>query len=258
MTEPIEVWWTTYSRYSEQELADHGMIPTDDIEEFEYASPYPTDGPVPCDQCRGQGARVYKVYETDEKYRVDWCYACKGTTEKEFLCSGCGAEKMVENARLTKDLPENIVQHQQWCMQNDLCMTMISSGARTCCRPIVARFDVHADGKMWGFCGVHSRGKQEDEERAAKWAVQSLEIEWKESERDKKEATVDERLAAIKTKLGMEENETMTHRIAYDGHVTVTIPLEMLENYVGVVPPGNEIDLASLVGFEAGEGPEPF
>lgn len=259
LSEPIEQWWDgSWMRYSLEQLAEHDMIPTEEIEAFTYETPFPTDGPVPCDICRGQGCEIEKVYETDEGYRVSWCYACGGTTEKLFLCSGCGAEAYVENARLTKDLPDQIVQHAQWCMLNDRCMTMISAGARTCCRPIVARFDVQADGRMWGYCGVHSRGKQDDEERAARWALDRLQDEWKQSEREQREATVDERLTAIKAKLGIPEEVALEHRIRYDGACTVTVPLEILEQYVGAPTPRQENDLESLIGFEAGDGPESF
>lgn len=255
--EPINMFWSSWDRYTIEQLEEHGLVPSDQIEEFTYDEPYPTDGPVPCDACGGQGCRVSKRYEADENYQITWCYGCNGTTERNFLCT-CGSEAYVTNARLTKDLPELIVQHKQWCMLNERCMTMISAGARTCCRPIVARFDIHHDGKMWGYCGVHSRGKQEEEERNARWALNQLESEWQQDVDLKKEATVEDRIAAIRQKLGVMSNEQFAYRIRYDGQVHVTISLEMLENYVGVEAPAEAEDLASLVGFEAGDGPEPF
>lgn len=254
MAEVEEVqWWHSYERYTREDLEAHELVPTDEIEEFKYEAPYPTGDAVPCSLCRGQGLMVTASGSFREKdkaeFRIWECNGCEGATEVTYLCSECGTRKQVNKGTNV------IVWHSGWCPEMEYCTHLIASTGRACGRNIVARFDTHADGKMWGFCGVHARGKSEVEAYAARHKEDMALLDWREAEKAKGEELMADRVAAIGKALGIAE--PLDYRTTYDGKNIVQVRVEVLEQYL-------ETEIAKANGFvppvdvDDSAGPDPF
>jgi hypothetical protein len=228
-----------------------GLIPTEEIEEFHYTAPYEVDEALPCDQCRGQGVIVSKRYSDpqDTTYTVRPCAKCETTAELTFLCEECGAAQTIEN--LTG---QSVIYHKDTCQQSEYCYQPVGDTTRRCMRKVVERFDIRANGRPVGVCGVHARGMKDREAMALRQREDRLLTDWRYKEREAKEATVDERIAAVARELGT--TEVFEHRIRATGEVIILLPLPLVEAKLGIAPevPGE----APPPIFEEAEGPDPF
>lgn len=231
MTE-VDRWWDAQYRWTKAEIEAHGGVATEDIEEVDYEAPYPVREKVPCYTCRGQGFTTLQTTNYDntprDSYSVTGCNTCKGTAEIEFECESCGTRN-----QLTPPDGNTIPWHKQWCPECDICMST-TSGGKVCCRPIVERFDVRADGHMWGYCGVHARGKGEEEENAKIRKEDSEIWEWEQEEKEREKRGVTDRILAVAAELGMPNGDIFDYNENYKGEVTVKISLEVLEIFLGL------------------------
>lgn len=229
-----------YKSYTRDELEEFDLVPSDDLDdtEFEYSSPFPTGESVPCTACQGQCVHIKPhsqfMYSNDEekevlKFVCSPCYACGSTGETEFFCEECGCRSQFK----LKDGSE-VPAHMQWCMTGDLCMTMVREGSKPCGRPIVERFDIHADGKLWGFCGVHAKHKQEQETWARRNKVEQEVREWREQEIELAGRTPEQRMERIRKEFGMGEGAYTSYREQFNGNVIVELSLDFLEEFFGV------------------------
>lgn len=267
-------WWDPYTMYALPQLEEHGLVPTDTIEPFEYEKPFPLEA-VPCHSCRGQGVYIERherrmpFYEdlvageqvSRDLFRIKDCMKCHGETELTFLCSECGTLKHMKLRN-----GDEVVQHEPGCRYQEYCMEHIESGSYgisyTYCRhPVVERFDMRADGVMVGYCGIHARNKAADEARA-KQNKEYLELQdWRYAEKAKSEKTDEDFVKEIAIALGYPEGEypEFHQKITPSGeYVThLTLPIFVLKAHLKIQE--NEPEkLVEKLEIEVNNDPEPF
>lgn len=273
MTEP---WYRTYYYYPIEVIAEHDLVPTDTIEEVSYDRPWPVQEAVPCDNCRGQGVVVHRYPQhfanpdgstKPDQFRVMDCDTCHGATEIIFLCEDCGTRKMMALRN-----GESVVAHEAGCKFQEYCMEHIETrepvGYRQdpprCRRPVQASFDVHSDGRPVGYCGVHARGKDQQET----WAHARKENEdlrtWQQSQAKKKKMTTNETIGAIELALGdcalgPEGQRLISYGLTIDQEkVILKIPIEVLVKFFHLEEEDEPETILSKLEIEVDDGPNPF
>jgi hypothetical protein len=196
------------------------------------------------------------------QFSVRPCQTCGGSTEVTFLCDDCGARRTMKLRN-----GDEVVRHEAGCRYQEYCMARVDRGSYhygehpVCRNPVVEKFDVNADGRPVGFCGVHARG-QADAEKNAYARKERRELDaWRYELREKKEATEAEIIAQIAAILGYPEGEfpevLSRHNSQREVIQVLALPISVLQRHFGLFPPEPENPVSTLK-IEDDAGPDPF